>query len=176
MKPYVEPRGRKNNYERGPTIAAAREQFRTNNPALAKLIDKVAAAEGSAVQVRHDFTVALDQMRIRDADGELPSAKQGSLAERRLAAADEYSCLRELQRSLKESENDIHQALRDLETHLEEAQEALFKLTLEQEPVPDYVRQFVEKCQEAGMTAIQARAVNRKHIEDLLKAIGKRGI
>ena len=44
MKPYVEPRGRKNNYERGPTIAAAREQFRTNNPALAKLIDKVAAA------------------------------------------------------------------------------------------------------------------------------------
>lgn len=176
MRPYIEPRGRKNNYERGPAIATAREQYRKGFPDWMKLIDEVAAAEVSADRALHDFVVALDKMEVRK-DGEgLPLSGKGSLPERRLAAADEYSCLRELHRSLEDARNEVEQALRALDTHMEEVRHKLFKLTLEQEPVPDYVRQFVEKCQEAGMTAIQARAVNRKHIEDLLKAIGKRGI
>lgn len=176
MRPYIDPRGRKNNYERGPAIAAARERYRKGFPAWTKLIDQVAAAEVSADGALHDFVVALDKIEVRKDDGSVPSTGQGSLAERRLAAADEYSCLRELHRSLEESRNEVEQALHKIDTHMEELRHTLFELTLEEPTVPDYMRQFFEKCEEQGMTAIQARAVNRKHIEDLLKAIGKRGL
>jgi len=176
MRPYVDPRGRKNNYERGPAIAAARERYQKSFPAWTKLIDQVAAAEVSTDGALHDFVVALDEMGVRKDDGSLPSTGQGSLAERRLAAADEYSCLRELHRSLEDARNEVEQALHALETQMEEVRHKLFELTLEQEPVPDYVRQFVERCQEEGMTAIQGRAINRTHISKLLKDINKKGI
>ncbi|NIJ61149.1 hypothetical protein [Qipengyuania flava] len=176
MSPYIDPRGRKNNYERGPAIAAARERYRKGFPDWTKLIDEVAAAEISADKAMHDFADALEKMEVRKDDGSLPSTRQGSLAERRLAAADDYSCLRALHRSLEEARNEVDQALRELDTHMEEVRHKLFELTLEQEPVPDYVRRFVEKCQEEGMTAIQGRAINREHIRKLLNEIGKKGL
>lgn len=176
MKRYVDPRGRKNNFERGPAIAAARARYRDAFPAWTKLIDEVAAADVSANKALHDFNYALEEMQAPKDDGGLQSMGQSSLAERRHVAAAEYSCLREVHRSLEESRNEVEQALRKLDTHMEEVRHKLFELTLEQEPVPYYVRRFVEKCQEEGMTAIQGRAINREHIRELLKAIGKRGL
>ena len=176
MKPYVDPRGRKNNYERGPAIAAARERIENVYPAWKKLIDDIAGAETSADAALHDFAVALDEMQVRNDGSDLPSRRQGSLAERRRAAADEYSRLRELHRSLEDSRHKVDRALRKVDTRIDDVRHELFELTLEQEPVPDYVRQFVEKCQEEGMTAIQGRAINRKHIRELVKNLGKKGI
>ena len=176
MGPYVDPRGRRNNYERGPAIAAARERIENDYPAWKKLIDDVANAETSAEAALQDFAVALDKMQVWNDGGSLPSRRKGSLAERRRAAGDEYCRLRELHRSLEESRNEVDRTLRKLDTHIEAVRHELFDLTLEQEPVPDYVRQFVEKCQEEGMTAIQARAINRTHIRRLLKDINKKGI
>ena len=176
MGPYVDPRGRMNNYERGPAIAAARKRIENDYPAWKKLIDDVANAETSAEAALHGFAVALENMRLRKDRDASPARRKGSLAERRLAAFDKYASLRELHQSLGRSRNDVDQALRELDTHIEAVRHELFDLTLEQEPVPDYVRQFVEKCQEEGMTAIQARAINRTHIRKLLKDINKKGI
>ena len=176
MKPYVDPRGRKNNYERGPAIAAARKRIENVYPAWKKLIEDIAGAETSAEAALRDFAVALDKMQVRIDGSGLPSRKQGSLAERRRTAADEYSCLRELHRSLSECRDEVDRALHKLDRHIEDIRHELFELTLEQEPVPVYVRNLFEKCQEEGMTAIEARAVNREQIRELLEKIDKKGI
>ena len=172
MPKKVNPEGRKSNRERAPAIAEARARLRRDFPKIAELVDRLSAGGLTSSEAKLLFHTALDEAPAHL--GAEFASRFDSLPERRLEGIDTLTRLSKERASLTHLDSLLHEELSRVEKEIEISRESLFQSVLEAERVPAYVRQFFEKCQDAGMTGAQFRDLRKEDIRTLINLVEKR--
>lgn len=170
----LNPEGRKSNKERAPAIAEARARLRRDFPKIVELVDRLSAGGLTASEAQLLFHVALSEAPAHDDANAEFASRFGSLPERRLEGIDTFTRLCRVRASLAHLHSLLIEELSRVEKKIEISRERLFQSVLENEPVPAYVQQFFEKCQEAGMTGAQFRDLTKEDIRTLIDLVERR--
>lgn len=172
MPKKLNPEGRKSNRERAPAIAEARARLRRDFPKIAELVDRLSAGGLTAPEAQLLFHMALDDAPAHM--GAEFTSRFDSLPERRLEGIDTFTRLCKERASLTHLRSLVDVELSRVEEEVEISRERLFQTVLDAERVPAYVKQFFEKCQDAGMTGAQFRDLTKEDIRKLIDLVQRR--
>lgn len=168
----LNPEGRKSNRERAPAIAEARTRLRRDFPKIAELADRLSAGSLTVSEAKLLFHTAVDEAPAHI--GAEFTSRFDSLPERRLEGIDTFTRLCKERASLAHLHSLLNEELTRVEEEIGIARELLFQSVLETERVPAYVKQFFEKCQDAGMTGAQFRDLTKEDIRTLIDLVQRR--
>lgn len=172
MPKKLNPEGRKSNRERAPAIADARARLRRDFPKFVELVDRLSAGRLTPSEAQLLFHEVLDDAPAYN-DAEFAS-RFGSPPEQRLEGLDTFTRLCRVRTSLTHLRSLLDEELSRVEEEIEIARERVFQSVLNTERVPAYVRQFYEKCHDAGMTGAQFRDLTKEDIRTLIDLVQRR--